>query len=452
MQLNLNYTHSENIGYGRLGVKLAQALEAKGVEVFTHMPPPDGVTFDVVGAQGRKAGTASTACWVAVPTHATGWWSTQQVAIFTMWEAMRLPESFRENLHQFDVILVPSEQNVELFSEYHDNVQLVLLGVDPTEWHYVERQDPGRYFNFLIGGSGARKGTDLAYRAFLAAFPTADGSGPIPKLVMKNPRGEAFHHDRVDLITGKIPPDEEQALYADAHCYLQPSRGEGFGLQPLQALAQGCPTILTDAHGHASFAHLGYGISSTPKVSEYFIYGNAGEWWEPDFDELVDQMRWVYDNFGEAKEKAKVASAVIAQDFTWANTADQFLAAVPDAGPFVPGEWIQPEPLRFRIRVRRHIKADIAGRRVIMDPGVDYWEMADVKRILWESGDLDPTCVQDDATITLAQMEARGLGKREADYCVSCGQRYGTGLTKADDLVLEQSAGDPDITNWHAGA
>lgn len=453
MEINLNYTHSETIGYGRLGVKLAAALEAKGVEVYTHMPPPDSVVYDEIGAQGRKAGTASTACWVSVPTHATGWWSTQQVAIFTMWEAMRLPESFRENLHQFDTILVPSDQNVELFSQYHPNVQRVLLGVDPVEWHYVKREAPGRYFDFLIGGSGSRKGTDLAYKAFLAAFPQADGSGPVPRLVMKNPRSESFHHDRVEMISGKVSAEEEQDIYAAAHCYLQPSRGEGFGLQPLQALAQGCPTILTDAHGHASFAHLGYGISAEAAQSDYFIYGDAGQWWEPNLDELIDQMRWVYDNYDEACEKAKVAAAVIAHDFTWANTAEQFLDAVPDAGPFVPGEWVEPAPLRYRIRVKRNVKADIAGRRVVLEPGVDYWELADVKRILWESGALDPACINDDTCITEDRFEALGLDKREVDYCTSCGQRFGSGLTRADDLMLEQeSTGDPDLTNWHAGA
>lgn len=457
MQINLNYTHSETIGYGRLGVKLAAALEAKGVEVFTHMPPPEGVEFDVLGAQGRKAGTASSACWVSVPSHATGWWDTQSVSIFTMWEAMRLPESFRENLHNFDTVLVPSEQNVELFSRYHDNVRLVLLGVDPTEWHFVERTPPGRFFDFLIGGSGARKGTDIAHRAFRLAFPEGSwGSGPTPRLVMKNPRGEPFHGDRVEIISGKIDAAEEQALYASAHCYLQPSRGEGFGLQPLQALAQGLPTILTDAHGHASFAHLGYGVSATPKQSDYFIYGEAGDWWEPSLDEFVDLMRWVYDNYGQAAEKARVASNVVAQDFTWERTAEQFLDAVPDNGPFVPGTWIQPEPMLFRLRVQRQVKADIAGRRVIMEPGVDYWEMADVKRILWESGALDPECAADDTCVPQSQAEARGLTTQETDYCIGCGQRYGTGLTRADDLHLAregsgEGVGDADLTKWHAG-
>lgn len=430
MQINLNYVHAEGIGYGRLGVKLAECLTEAGVEVYDHMPVPEGVVYDVKGAEGRHPGTAHDICWVSVPTHAAGWWSTQRRSIFTMWESMRLPEQFRESLHNFDVVMVPSDQNVELFGRYHDNVQRVLLGVDPAEWHYVERTEPGMFFDFLIGGSGPRKGTDIAFDAFKAAFPTADGSGPIPRLIMKNPRGEDFAFDgRVQVIGGKLPAEEEQALYASAHCYLQPSRGEGFGLQPLQAMAQGCPTILTDAHGHESFAHLGYGISAEAGPASYFIYGDAGEWWEPNVDELVDAMRFVYANYDQACADAKVAAEIVAEDFTWANTAEQFMGCLGLGQPFTPGEWVEPSLLKYRIRVTQEMRCDIAGRRLIFEAGKDYYDLADVKRIFAEAGILDPDCISDEDGGLTDEQVAR-LGKATAE---------------------RQHRGDPDLTLWHAG-
>lgn len=431
MELNLNYVPSESIGYGRLGVKLTEALRGKGVEVFDHMPTPPGVVYDVKGAAGRHAGTSGNICWISVPTHATGWWSTQRTSIFTMWEAMRLPEQFREWLHHFDTVMVPSDQNVELFGRYHPNVRRVLLGVDPAEWHYVERSEPGMFFDFLIGGSGARKGTDVAFEAFRRAFPTADGSGPIPRLVMKNPRGEDFQHDgRVMVVAGKISAEEEQALYASAHCYLQPSRGEGFGLQPLQALAQGCPTILTDAHGHESFAHLGIGIGATPGPASYFIYGDAGEWWEPDLDELVDSMRWVYGNYDEARDFAKVAAGVVAQDFTWERTAEQFMDCFDFDHEFTPGEWVNPQPLLYRIRMKDSHWFNVAGRRLFFEAGKDYWDLADVKRIAAEAGYLDPICiVEEDCGLTVEQVERLGRPRP----------------------MRPKVEGDADVTKWHAG-
>ena len=426
MQLNLNHVHVSDMGYGRLGVELAKALESAGVEVFDHLPGPGRP--DGIGAEGRHSGLAGSLLWVCTPPQAYGWWSTQSSSILTMWEATRVPESFRENLDAFETILVPSEQNLELFSRYHRDVRLVYLGIDPVAWRFVERTEPGMYFDFLIGGSGKRKGTDVAFEAFRAAFPTASPDSPIPRLVMKNHAGEDFRHDgRVMVIGGKISAEAELDLYASAHCYVQPSRGEGFGMQPLQAMAQGMPTILTDAHGHEAFAHLGYGIGSKLDTADYFFYGDAGQWWEPDVDELVDQMRWVYDHYDEAREHARIASAIVREEFSWARCADGVMANIDCSRPYVEGgEWFEPSRLKFRIRVNSRRRLDIAGREFFMEPGVDYWETADVKRILAENGSLAQECIDEEDS----------------------------GLTDAQLARLATNAGgsDNDMTRWHAGA
>jgi hypothetical protein len=467
--VNLNYAHNARIGYGRLGVKLAEAIAVQGVTVYDDLPAAegDGVAFTHIKIPGggdappdRNSGLATAALWVSTPPQVNGWWDTQVPSVFTMWETKRLPEEFRAKLHHIDTVLVPSQQNVELFGEYHNNVRLVLLGVDPADWYFIERTPPGAFFDFLIGGSGTRKGTDVAFKAFVAAFPTVDplGTGPIPRLIMKSPRGEEFaYDDRVIVIAGKIPSVDEQNLYAKSHCYLQPSRGEGFGLQPIQAMAQGMPTILTDAHGHEAFAHLAYGIGAGESKADYFIYGDGGMWWEPDFDELVDQMRFVYDNYDEACDKARIGAKVIAEDFTWENTARTVLDAIDTTIPFSPSAtWVKPEEARYRMRLTNTRTYDIAGRRLRFEAGKDYWEMADVKRIAAESGHLDPECIEDDTGLTVEQV--RRLGRERDPYCNHCGQREGSGLTKADELFLQYEAeakareGDADLTAWHAGA
>ncbi len=180
---------------------------------------------------------------------------------------------------------------------------------------------------------------------------------------------------RIMQMNGKLPPEEEIALYEMAHCYLQPSRGEGFGLQPLQAIAQGIPTILTDAHGHASFSHLGWGIGSKPVKAAYFIYGDAGEWWEPDLDDLCDRMRWMYDNWTEATITAAYASDVVAEQFTWKHTAEKFIGMFDDLAPgsvfravdrHVPHPRHPQDPMRHRrhpLRAGARLYLRTTGRR-----------------------------------------------------------------------------------------
>lgn len=437
-ELDLLHVHGSAIGYGRLGVELAKALTAKGVDVYDHLPSPD--TPDP--RDGYRSKVTNVACWVSVPGHVKGWWDRQHLAIFTMWEATRLPESFRENLHHFDTVIVPSDQNLELFSDYHPNVKVAYLGVDPDVWHYQPREIPEREFRFLVGGSGPRKGVDLVYRAFLTLWGR-DGSwgdGPIPTLTLKSPKGGEFFGPRIKMISGRIPAEDEIGLYASAHCYVQPSRGEGFGLQPLQAIAQGCPTVLTGAHGHASFAEYGYPIGSTLTPADYFVYGDAGEWWEPNFDELVERMRWVYDHYQEACAHAEIGAKEVARRFTWADCAEQFLDGIGRDHLTVPYQgarrWETPESLLYPVRVLRRWVADVAGDRYVLEPGVSYYVPADVKRILFEGGKLDPACI-DDGGLAPSQVAHADGYRWDKLWCPTCDQQLNSGIRK-QDVILEQ--------------
>lgn len=445
--INLNFVHSRSMGYGRMGTLIAEELERRGITIYDHLPMPfevkDGIREAAYATDGVRTGLAKVACWLSVPTHARGWYKEQVPMLLTMWEATRLPETFRSNLDAFETVMVPSDHNVELFSKYHPNVQACYLGVDPRQWFFIPRKAPTTFFNFLIGGSGPRKGTDLAYRAFRTVFRSWPKDGPIPRLIMKNPRGEQFHGEGIEVISGKISAHAEVDLYANAHCYLQPSRGEGFGLQPLQALAQGCPTILTAAHGHASFAHLGHGLDSKMSQSAYFIYGDAGDWWEPDFDQLCEQMRYVYDNYDDACLKASEAALTISETMTWGNTVDRFLSIVgednlvPYAGSM---DWHEPEQKLFRVVTVRDWACQAAGVSYHFTRGQEYWEVADVKRILFEANLLDPSCLVD-GHHGLALEQARQIEAYTAQhaYCQTCNQKLNSQPTRADDLLAEMN-------------
>lgn len=486
-ELNLLYVHGESIGYGRLGVKLAEQLPKLGVDVYDDLPGPEGEaiapSFESTKAIGLRDAAenlrqfdpdsgmvtveepssskkCNTVCWVSTPTHARGWWTSQHSAMFTMWESTRLPEAFRDTMDEFDTIIVPSAQNQELFSRYHDNVQLCYLGVDPDEWHFVERPPADTEFRFLIGGSGSRKGVDLAWKAFWRLWGKEGswGSGPTPILHFKSPKGGDYPtlNGRVRLTTSRVTPAQEQAIYADSHVYLQPSRGEGFGLQPLQAIAQGLPTILTDAHGHAGFSHLGYGLSTTPSEADYFIYGDAGEWWEPSLDDLCEWMKWCYENYDQAKAEAAKSAATVAREWTWANTAQQFcdILDVPMSQPFTDSGWHKPERRLYPLSVQLPKYVEIGGYQFYWEPGKVYWETADVKRIAFEAGWLDPSCLPEatgtvdapmwmDAGITEAQAKRLGDYSARYSHCPTCSQRLNTVPTRADDLLRLLDERDP---------
>lgn len=445
-ELTFLYVPGQEIGYGRMGVYIAKELEARGVKVWNDDGNPHGhmsVSEKKLNNRHFSPSPTNLMCYASVPSHMVGKFAGQHMAFVTMWEAMNLPESFRDTFHEIDTMIVPSQQNVELFSRYHDNVHYMPLGVDPEIWHYVPPTVPSTHFNFLIGGRGTRKGVDLAFRAFREVFRGVR-SGPEPRLIMKSLKGHGeYYAANVEHITGKLDPIAERDLYASAHCYLQPSRGEGFGLQPLQAIAVGRPTILTDAHGHASFAHLGLGISAAAKPAEYFIYGDAGDWWEPSYDELCEQMWDVYKNWGAHADRAKKSAAIVADNWTWANTTDRFIEILGDemTKPYVGnGEWHNCDRKLFRLRLLKDWSCDIAGRRLIFEKGTDYYESADVKRIMFDAGLLDPECCdENDQGLTELQVDQLGWYRATHSACPSCGRECGC-PTAADRFEAEMIA------------
>jgi len=379
VKLAVGYVAKDHLGYGRMGIELVAALGRLGVTVVDPDEPAPAV------------------CWMTFPSHASGKVDGQMLTSLTMWEGDVLPEAFRDCFDDYDRMFVPSVENVELFSEHHRDVRYVPLGFNPQRWQPVERPPVEGRFRFLISGTGARKGVDVAAAAFRKAF---DGRtlDPVPELVIKGKKAEGAVGDwksnehltgpSITHVVGHLPADEEIALYASAHCYVQPARGEGWGLRPLQAIAQGCPTILTDAHGHRAFSHLGIPIPARKGPAGPFIFGSAGNWWEPDVDAVADAMRDVYDNYA-AHQATAARNARIARDtLTWDHSAAALAAAFDGAldRPDVDGT---PRRLRqrpFPLEVNRRIRCDIGGVMYLFEPDRTYTVPADVLRQMRESG------------------------------------------------------------------
>ena len=234
-------------GYGRMGREIVHALNRAGVETH-HCTSPDDDDLPV----------HKNSLWMGAPSHIKGWWKGQITHCLTMWEATGVPPGFRENVQDLDTIIVPSQQNYELFTQWHHNVKKVPLGINPQHWNYRKRPRVRDEFRFFTAGQAHRKGIDIAIKAFNTVFggytPTA--SDPRPRLIIKDRGVRASPASSDGTRTCRpargsprsratISAWDEIELYANAHVFLGLARGEGWGLMPFQAMAQGCPTILS---------------------------------------------------------------------------------------------------------------------------------------------------------------------------------------------------------------
>ena len=367
-------------GYGRMAHEIVAALERAGVTVDP---------YDL-----KDKNPAPYVIFMCPPQRPENWYEGQHVSLLTMWESTELAFEHLAVLPLFDNILVPSQQNLEMFSQVNENTHKITLGLDQKVWKYTERKysDP---FTVITAGMGARrKGFDVSLKVFKRFKKIIEDEGyPTPRLIIKAKVNLSNPDPSIIVLDERLTDKEEAELYAGAHVYLGLSRGEGWGMIPHQTIAQGMPTILTDAHGHAEFSKYGIGISHGYCKAENEIVGRTGEWWEPDEEEALLALLDVFRNYDRHLEQAKVNAEKI-KEFTWDRTAKEILATLPKKPDNLPvGELIHAPQSRLTLRVTKPIACNIGAGTYDFKPGQDYQVTSDVKRVLYDAGYVDPSCV-----------------------------------------------------------
>ena len=304
----------------------------------------------------------------------------QYRAAFTMWESDKVPDRFIHCFSKYDQIIAPCQHNADLFSKHHPNVSYVPLGIDTSYWKPIKRE-ANSTFRFHAGGSGwQRKGLDIVVKAFRQLkLPNAELHIKAARHAKDTP--EEARGENIYLHRQWMTQDEMRTWLNQADCFVAPSRGEGFGLIPLQTIALGIPTIISDTSGQAQFTHLATGVISSGKsVSKNF----GGTWDEPSVTQLAEVMLDHYHNDQSVKA---TANAKLATGFSWANATKKLLDVLP-VGKLLVAPAEEKIVLSLPIRVNKTIKADIGKESFFFDKGLDYTVSEDVFRILSKSGHL----------------------------------------------------------------
>jgi len=111
---------------------------------------------------------------------------------------------------------------------------------------------------------------------------------------------------------GRVSDGELRALYQHAACLLFPSRYEGFGLPPLEAMVCGCPVVAARA-------------ASVPEVC-----GDAALWFDPASPEsLVAAL----ERLPAEADRLRVAGLARAESFTWRRAALTLLGLLGKGAP-----------------------------------------------------------------------------------------------------------------------
>ena len=321
---------------------------------------------------------ASVSVHMQVPYACKGWFTGQHRVLFSMWETDELPSNFRLWLGQFDQVIVPCEHNVELFSEFHKDVSYCPLGVDHKFWKPIPK--PDGVFRFQGGGSlWKRNGLDVLVIAFNALnLPDAElhiKAAPHAQDVPSQNLG-----DKVFLNRTWMSPIEQRDWYSKADCFVAPARGEGFGLMPLQAIASGIPTIVSNSTGQAQFAHLAFGVVPCGKSKAETV----GLWDEPNQKVLEELMMEAYTNRGSIRQVA-ISRIPETKAFSWSNATRRLLSLIPEGTLLDNPDWVSPD-VKVEIQVNRKVKADIGKESYSLEPGQIYVVSDNVHQVLTDAG------------------------------------------------------------------
>ena len=312
-------------GYGQIALQCGSMLKRMGAEVKL-------VDMRVNGVWGRAGERRWSTAGDALAVCAPDWYeffTARRLVGLTMFESTRLPAERVRSINEFTAAcIVPSSFCMDVFRACGVTVPIHLapLGVDSQVYKFVDRSGHGGPYTFLWSGTpDMRKGWDLVYRAFWAAF----GKSREARLVMhfrELPRGVTGSMDEnVRLVAGSIDTGAWLDLLGEADCFVYPSRGEGWGLPPREAAATGLPVIATDWGGlHEEI----YSWARPLKVRELqaaafgdWDEGEVGDWAEPDFEHLVYLMRDCFENRERERMHGAASSSWMTVMATWRRTA-----------------------------------------------------------------------------------------------------------------------------------
>lgn len=289
------------------------------------------------------------------PTKVTHLKDGSHNVLSTIYETDRVPYVWSEIINQtnrINEVWVPTEFNKNSFIKGgipEKMLHVVPLGVDekvynPDVQPLNIRNRPA--FAFLsVMDLKECKGYDVLLNAYLKEFSDKDDCC----LILKAYSGgvEEKHKERVRdtiryyrkktnstanlmFLGDNIEFSKMVSLYRSADCFVLPTRGEGWSMGTIQSMACGVPAIMTDCSGHRTYMNETNGLlvkcKQQPIKNIPWLLREPSqayhEWWEPDEQDLRNQMRYAYEHPKEMKELGVKARQDILQ-WTWTKAAQK---------------------------------------------------------------------------------------------------------------------------------
>lgn len=217
-------------------------------------------------------------------------------------------------ISRVDHILCISESTkndlINILGVDEEKISVVHLGVDVDAFRYKMKSKITKPFLLYVGNRSGYKNFNIFIKAFascnklksefnIIAFGGGQLSLSESQLIKKN----GLLENQVIQISGG--DDKLIELYQQATAFIYPSKYEGFGLPPLEAMASNCPVISSNT-------------SSMPEV-----VNQAGEYFDPlNIESIRDAIKKVVFSEERTKELIKLGNENL-KNFSWEKCANE---------------------------------------------------------------------------------------------------------------------------------
>lgn len=274
----------------------------------------------------------------------------QEKGIYTIahlfWETSHLPKEWIAPLNDIDEIWTASDQMSDMIRDSGVNTpcyvfpQPIDITLSSEVIEPLQTQYPKDFTFYSIFQFIDRKNPRNLLRAYWQAFEGNDDVTLLLKtyritylpqeyqlikdqiLLWKKELG-LKHYPKVQLVHKVLTEEQMTKLHKMGDVFINPSSGEGWNRPMEEAMLFGKPVISGDNGGITDIMTSQY----YEKVESHLVHATQQSWipwytsdmlWkELDEKDLIKQMRFVYENYAKAQEKAKKAQKFVVDNFNY---------------------------------------------------------------------------------------------------------------------------------------
>lgn len=243
---------------------------------------------------------------------------------YSMLESSRIPQEWVMQLNlYFDAVVVPDPFLVEVYQKSGVTIPVfeIPLGLDLSNFLSEPLKQDLKFPMVFANLSSCidRKNQVTLIRAFAKAFGNNENfvlkinsRGGDPKTIQEvseevlRSKCSNIHFSQICL-----KKDAYLKFFKSADCYVSLSKGEGFSIQPREAMSLGIPVIATDNTGQSTICQSGLvkAIASTILEPAYYFKMQfpSGYRYNCDVDSVAAALKDMYNNYFQYVSKAQEA-------------------------------------------------------------------------------------------------------------------------------------------------